>query len=70
MADLVQSTIETMVPDMLFFMRRKIFTKQEIKDILKIRENFEYTFLRKTSTKKDYLKAIQYEYELVNNSPP
>jgi len=64
MADLVRSTVEAMVPDLLMFMRKKVFTKKEIKDILKTRETFEYSFLRRTASKKDYLKAIQYEYQL------
>lgn len=68
MADLVRTTVEAMVPDLLGLMRRKIFTKKEVKEILKTREDFEYIFLRKSSSKKDYLKAIQYEYELVRRS--
>ena len=65
MADLVENIVETMLPDLLSLLRRKIFTKKEVKQIIKARQASEYTFLRKTSTKKDYLKAIQYEYELV-----
>ena len=65
MADLVRSTVEAMVPDLLMFMKKKVFNKKEVKDILKTRETFEYSFLRRTASKKDYLKAIQYEYQLV-----
>ena len=65
MADLVRSTVEAMVPDLLMFMKKKVFNKKEVKAILKTRENFEYSFLRRNASKKDYLKAIQYEYQLV-----
>jgi len=67
MADLVRSTMEAMIPDLLILMKKKVFTKTEVKEILKTREAFEYTFLRKTSSKKDYLKAIEYEYQLVSS---
>ncbi len=67
MADLVRSTMEAMVPDLLVLMKKKVFTRKEVKEILKVRENFEYSFLRRNASKKDYLKAIEYEYELVDS---
>jgi len=66
MADLVRTTMEAMIPDLLTLMKKKVFTRKEVKEILKTREAFEYTFLRRTSAKKDYLKALEYEYQLVN----
>lgn len=65
MADLVRTIIEDMLPDLTALGRRKIFTKKEIRQILKAREKAEYIFLRKNVTKKDYLKSINYELELV-----
>ena len=66
MADLVRRTIENMIPDLVSLVKRKIFTRKEAREILKAREQAEYIFLRKTSQKKDYLKAIQFEFDLVN----
>ncbi len=71
MGDLVRSTMESMIPDIVSLVKRKVFTRKEAKEILKAREQAEYSFLKKNSSKKEYLKAIQYEYDLVsnNNSP-
>lgn len=65
MGDLIRSTMESMIPDVISMVKRKIFTRKEAKEILKAREQAEYSFLKKTSGKKEYLKAIQYEYDLV-----
>lgn len=65
MADLVRNIMESMILDLISLVKRKIFTRKEAKEILKAREQAEYVFLRKTASKKDYLKAIQYEYDLV-----
>ena len=66
MADLVRTIIEGMLPDLTVLGKKRVFTKREIREIVKAREKAEYTFLRKNVTKKDYLKAINYELDLVN----
>jgi U3 small nucleolar RNA-associated protein 6 len=66
MGDLVRSVMETMVPDIVSLVKRKVFTKKEAKQILKAREAAEYAFLKKNASQKEYLKAIQYEYDLVS----
>jgi hypothetical protein len=58
--------MEAMVPDLVSLVKRKVFTKKEAKQILKARETAEYSFLKKNVTQKEYLKAIQYEYDLVS----
>lgn len=67
MADLVRTIIEGMLPDLTSLGRKKIFTKQEIRQIVQAREKAEYVFMRKNVTKKDYLKAINYELDLVGS---
>lgn len=70
MGDLVRSVMEAMVPDLVSLVKRKVFTKKEAKQILKARELSEYSFLKKNVTQKEYLKAIQYEYDLVSVPRP
>jgi len=53
-----------MLPDLLILEKKKAFSKQEIADIVKEREKIEYTLLRTNSSKKDFLKAIEFEYRL------
>lgn len=65
MADKIKILIEEMRVDLLNLMKRQIFTKKEIKTILSLRENLEYSLTKKSCKAKDFLKAIQYEYDLV-----
>ena len=67
MADKINLLIESMMPDMLYWFRRKIFSKEEGKAILKNREDLEYSLAKTTVKIHNYLKAIQFEYDLVNN---
>lgn len=66
MADKINLLIESMMPDMLYLIRRKIFSKGEAKAILKNRENLEYSLATTTVKIHNYLKAIQFEYDLVS----
>ena len=66
MADKINLLIESMMPDMLYLIRRKIFSKDEAKAILKNREDLEYSMTKTTVKIHNYLKAIQFEYDLVN----
>lgn len=65
MADKIKILIEEMRVDLLSLMKKQIFTKEEIKQILHNRENLEYSISKKSTKGKDFLKAIQYEYDLV-----
>lgn len=64
MGDKIRLQIEGMLPEMLQFVKRKIFTKDEVNQIMKERENNEYLLERKNAGVKDYLKVIEYEYGL------
>ena len=67
MADKIRLLIETMMPDLLALKRKKVFSKKQIREILQNREEMEYALVKKGVTLKDYYKALEYEYTLVNN---
>lgn len=66
MADKVKSVIESMVWDLRSLEKKGIFTKEEVKDILAKREDFEYRMNKNTSKDVDFLSALQYELRLVS----
>lgn len=66
MADKVKSVIEAMVWDLRSLEKKGIFSKDEVKDILAKREDFEYRMNRNSSKDVDYLLALQYELNLVS----
>jgi U3 small nucleolar RNA-associated protein 6 len=61
MADKIQLTLENMIPELENFVQNGVFTKNEIKKIIKKRRFYEYQFERKDVTKVEYFKAIKYE---------
>lgn len=54
-----------MVWDLRAMENKGYFEEEEIREILKIRENHEYAMNKFTSTPLEYLKAIEYEMRLV-----
>jgi hypothetical protein len=58
MADKIRILMEGMMPDLLTFIKKGVFTKKEGKEILKDRENLEYSLTKKSAGLKEYLKAI------------
>ena len=48
MADIVQSNLEQMLPDLHSFLERDIFSKDEITEIISKRTNAEYKMIRKS----------------------
>jgi len=66
MADKIRILIEGMQGEMLGLLKRKIFEKKEIKEVLSMREKLEYSLAKKTCKVKDFLKCIQFEYDLVH----
>jgi len=67
MGDKVRSVMEAMAWDLRALENKGYFDDPEIKDILAIREDHEYAMNKMTNTPVDFLKAIQYEMELVDN---
>lgn len=66
MADKVRYTIESSIPQLAYLEKRGYFNQEEIQDILKTRESFEYRLIKNKSKKLDFLEAIQYEMSLVS----
>ncbi|PKC59348.1 hypothetical protein RhiirA1_493130 [Rhizophagus irregularis] len=64
MAETVQYYLEQMVPELEDLERKEIFTKEEIKSIVKKRTNFEYALKRRPAQIIDFLKYIEYEMNL------
>ena len=61
MADKVQLTLETLVPEMDILVQKGYFEKKDIKKIMKKRRFHEYQFEKKDVLPLDYFKAIKYE---------
>ena len=61
MADKVQLTLETLVPEMDVLAQKGYFEKKEIKKIMKKRRFHEYQFEKTDVVPSDYFKAIKYE---------
>ncbi|KAI9488103.1 U3 small nucleolar RNA-associated protein 6-domain-containing protein [Zychaea mexicana] len=64
MAETVQYRLERMVPELEEFERKGLFSKTEIKAIIKKRTNFEYAIARRIVKKIDFLRYIEYEMNL------
>eukprot|EP00128_Syssomonas_multiformis_P009774 Colp12_sorted_trinity150504_noHs@5056 len=64
MAEAVNLLLEEMIPEFEDWEKRGLFTKQEIKQIIKKRTYFEYCVRRRQPSKLDFLRYIQYELNL------
>ena len=61
MADKVQLTLETLVPEMDVLIQKGYFTKKDVKKIMKKRRLHEYQFEKTDVIPLDFFKAIKYE---------
>ena len=61
MADKVQLTLETLVPEMDVLVQKGYFEKKDIKKIMKKRRFHEYQFEKTDVRPLDYFRAIKYE---------
>eukprot|EP00897_Mesotaenium_endlicherianum_P009985 jgi/Mesen1/9014/ME000565S08343 len=64
MADTVQYLLEEMVPEVEDLEKRGLFTRVEIKQIVKARTNFEYRLKRRATLKEDFQRYVEYEIKL------
>ncbi|KAK1928444.1 U3 small nucleolar RNA-associated protein 6 [Phytophthora citrophthora] len=64
MADTVQITMEKMVPELEDLQARKIFSEDEIRQIVDKRRGFEYSLQRVPLRKIDAMRYIEYELKL------
>ncbi|KRX10234.1 hypothetical protein PPERSA_07319 [Pseudocohnilembus persalinus] len=67
MADKIKLLMESMLPDMLYYLKKKVFEKQEIREIMKEREQNEYLLVRKNFSLSEIMKSIDFEYSLERN---
>ncbi|XP_071796690.1 U3 small nucleolar RNA-associated protein 6 homolog isoform X2 [Asterias amurensis] len=65
MAEFVHQNIEETLQELEQLERVGLFTKPEIKTIVKKRTNFEYRLVRLKKEKEDFLRYIQYEINLL-----
>ncbi len=61
MADKIQLTLEGMIPELNSLVNKEIFSKQQVKGIIKKRRAHEYNLAKKKVFLEDFLKAIRYE---------
>ncbi|GBF90696.1 U3 small nucleolar RNA-associated protein [Raphidocelis subcapitata] len=64
MADTVRYLMEEMVPELEDMQKRRYFSKAEIREIVKRRQEFEYKLKRKAALKEDFLSYAEYEAKL------
>lgn len=64
MADKVRVLIETLKNDILYFVRKGVFSKEDVKLIMKQREVYEYILCKKNFLLSEHLKVIQFEIDL------
>jgi U3 small nucleolar RNA-associated protein 6 len=57
MADTVRNLMEVMIPELQDLEARGYFSKEEIRQIVKRRSDFEYLLKRKAAQKGDYLRC-------------
>jgi U3 small nucleolar RNA-associated protein 6 len=58
MADTVRYIMEDMVPELEDMQRRGYFTRAEIKEVVRRRQEFEYKLKRKAAIKQDYYRCV------------
>lgn len=64
MADTVRYLMEEMIPELEDLERRGYFSREETKQIVKRRQDFEYALKRRAALKQDFVRYIEYESKL------
>jgi U3 small nucleolar RNA-associated protein 6 len=57
MADTVRYMMEEMIPELEDMVKQQYFSKQEVKQIVKRRQDFEYLLKRRAALKEDFLRC-------------
>lgn len=57
MADTVRYLMEQMVPELEDMQKKRYFSRQEVKEIVRKRQDFEYKLKRKAALKEDFLRC-------------
>eukprot|EP00775_Hariotina_reticulata_P012876 gene12876-13002_t len=58
MADTVRYLMEEMVPELEDMVKQRYFSQQEVKQIVKRRQDFEYLLKRRAALKDDFLRVV------------
>ena len=61
MADKVETVLERMTDELQFYLRENLFSKKEVKKIVKERRNAEYKLQRKDANVMFFLESIKFE---------
>ena len=64
MAEVVQSHIEEMLPEVYELQQLGVLSSAEGKSVIKTRTDFEYKMRRRISKKQDFLRFIDFELKL------
>lgn len=64
MAESVHYYMESMIPELEYYLEREIFTREEIREIVRQRSRFEFKLRRRISKKQDFQRFIEYELQL------
>jgi U3 small nucleolar RNA-associated protein 6 len=64
MADTVAYHMERMLPELEDLEKRELFSKEELKEIVRQRRDFEYLLKRHSALKQDFLRYVDYETQL------
>jgi hypothetical protein len=57
MADTVRYLMEEMLPELEDMQKKRYFSKQELKEVVRRRQDFEYKLKRKAALKEDFLRC-------------
>jgi hypothetical protein len=64
MADKVENIMERMVDELQYYQKEELFSRREIKKLVKERRNNEYQMHRKDATLHFFLNSIKFEKDL------
>lgn len=64
MADKVENILEKMTDELQYYIKEEIFSKKEVKKIVKERRNSEYKLQRKDANLIFFLDSIKFEIKL------
>jgi hypothetical protein len=64
MADKVENILEKMTDELQYYIKEEIFSKKEVKKIVKERRNSEYKLQRKDANLMFFLDSIKFEIKL------
>lgn len=64
MADRVEAVLERMTDELQYYLREELFSRREVKKIVKERRNAEYKLMRKDASLLFFLDSIKFEQRL------